>query len=238
MDEKFFIISKTEFAKLTGLSQVTISANIKRENLHLSVQGEGRYARIDIHHPQCVDFLHKRGIDVPGLPLMERDEKTPEPKIKKPALVEKPPKPRKKRVIPAESESTDGGVLDLVDDDIRMYLDWTLKKIILKFGTYTNFRDYLDSTKKMEDIHAARLKNAQVEGELVKRTIVKKGVIDPINSAHLKLLADGATTISRRAFGMVDSGQTQDDVKRMVEDQLKSFIGPVKRRIIRTLNNA
>ena len=87
----------------------------------------------------------------------------------------------------------------------------------------------------IEDINEKRLKNAQTKGELVSRELVKLGVIDPIDAAHIKLLTDGAKTIARRVTAMHDAGRPLDDVEKFVKNQITSFIRPIKAKVARAL---
>ena len=124
-----------------------------------------------------------------------------------------------------------------VPDDIQAFADMTLRDLVEKFGTDVRFVDWLKATKAIEDINEKRLKNAQTKGELVSRSLIKLGIIDPINSAHIKLLTDGAKTIARRATAMHSAGRPLEDVEKFVIDQITSFIRPVKSKVARALRD-
>lgn len=125
-----------------------------------------------------------------------------------------------------------------VPQDIQAFADMTLRELIEKFGTDTRFVDWLKATQTIEAINEKRLKNAVTRGELVNRNLVKVGVIDPIDSAHIKLLTDGVKTIARRSTAMHDSGRGLDEIEKFVADQISSFIRPVKSKVARALSNA
>lgn len=123
-----------------------------------------------------------------------------------------------------------------IPEDIRVLAhDWTLVQLVDKFGTDVRFKDWLSATKSIEDINEKRLKNAATQNELVSRDLVKIGIIDPIDSAHLKLMTDGARTIARRVAAMHDAGRPMADLEALVVDQIASFIKPVKAQVGRTL---
>lgn len=124
-----------------------------------------------------------------------------------------------------------------VPEDITEFADMTLRDLMSQFGTDTRFLDWLKATKEIEMINEKRLKNAITKGELVSRELVKSGVIDPIDSAHIKLLTDGAKTITRRTTAMHDAGRSLDEIEKFVVDQISSFIRPMKAKIARTLQN-
>lgn len=125
-----------------------------------------------------------------------------------------------------------------VPDDIQAFADMTLRELVERFGTDVRFLDWLKATKAIEDINEKRLKNAQTKGELVNRQLVKVGIIEPIDSAHIKLLTDGSKTIARRATAMHDAGRDLEDIEKFVADQISSFIRQVKSKVARALKNA
>lgn len=131
-----------------------------------------------------------------------------------------------------------GGVIHDIPEDIRDFADMTLRELIQRFGTDVAFLDWLNATKRIEDINEKRLKNAATQGDLVSRQLVKTGIIDPIESAHLKLLTDGSKTIARRVTAMHSAGRDLADIENFVSDQISSFIRPMKAKIKRSLKNA
>lgn len=122
--------------------------------------------------------------------------------------------------------------------DIKAFIDMTMGDLIRQFGTDTRFNDWLSATKKIEDINEKRLKNAATEGVLVSRELVAKGIIEPFEAAHIRLLTDGAKTITRRVTAMHDAKRTLDEIEDFVKDQITSFIRPVKAKVARALRNA
>lgn len=160
----------------------------------------------------------------------------PLPPVKKPALRGYGAKnERKKRESLAEI--AEGRTLHEVPDDILAFADMTLRELVQRFGTDVAFRDWLTATKSIEDINEKRLKNAKTKGELVSRDLVKLGIIDPIDAAHIKLLTDGAKTIARRVTAMTNAGRPLEDCEAFVKDQITSFIRPIKAKVRRTLKD-
>jgi len=125
-----------------------------------------------------------------------------------------------------------------IPDDIREFLDMTLRDLVDKFGTDVRLLDWLKATKEIENINEKRLKNAKTQGELVSRELVKHGIISPIESAHIKLLTDGSKTIARRSSAMATAGRPLEDIEKFVIDQISSFIRPVKAKVRRAIKNA
>ena len=143
-------------------------------------------------------------------------------------------KEAKKREPPPEERE---GTID-IPEDIQAFADFTLRELIEKFGTDTRFVDWLSATQKIEAINEKRLKNAQTKGELISRELVKNGVIDTFNAAHLRLLKDGAKSIAAGVISKHAGGAELSEVEAYVSDILGSFIKPVKGKITRVLKNA
>lgn len=153
-------------------------------------------------------------------------------------------KPRKQKIITTSEVSNK--IVELLNpkinkeepENIQDYTDMTLRDLIHKFGTGAAFLDWLRATKEIEVINEKRLRNAQTQGKLVSRELVKIGIIEPLDSAHIKLLTDGAKTITRRVTAMHGSGRTLNEIEKFVKDQITSFIRPVKAKVKRALKNA
>ena len=136
------------------------------------------------------------------------------------------------------AEPADSSQLLEVPEDIQAFADMTLRELIEKFGTDTRFVDWLKATQAIEAINEKRLKNATTRGELVNRQLVRVGIIEPLDAAHIKLLTDGAKTIARRSTAMHDAGRDLEEIEKFVADQNSSFIRPVKAKVARALKNA
>ena len=123
------------------------------------------------------------------------------------------------------------------DENIEIYLDMTLRELVDKFGTATSFSDWLAATKRIEDVYEKRLKNAKTKGELISRKLVEVGVIDVFNSAHLRLMADGAKTLANGVISKHLTGVEVPEIEAFITDIVGSFIKPVKSKIERSLRN-
>lgn len=141
---------------------------------------------------------------------------------------------REKRKAQAFDEEQ---VLD-VPDNIAAYADMTLREIIEKFGTDVRFVDWLKAVKAIEDIQEKRLKNEQTQGNLVNRDLIRVGIIEPLNTAHVKMMTDGAKTISVRVPAMANAGEDKVAIEHYVSDLISSFIRPVAAKVERVLKNA
>jgi len=197
--------------------------------------------------------------------LIELNGIAPKPGEKPPPPIEDPPEPRKPPVLKAVRKSKpnpprvkepikdmpegveyDGGRYTIESDtrslieipeNIVVFLDWTLREVLRKFGTDAQFLDFLKATKEIEYINEKRLKNAKTKGELVARDLVKLGIIEPVETAHIKLLTDGSKTIARRGAAMIEAGRDVAELEAFVKDQISSFIRPIKTKVARVLKD-
>lgn len=174
--------------------------------------------------------------------IMELNGEIPDKKGPPPEPARHEPAPLRGRAVTKEAKKhapapAPESTLE-IPEDIEAFVDFSLRELIEKFGTDARFVDWLKATKEIEMINEKRLKNAQTQGTLVSRELMKVGVIEPIDAAHIKLLTDGAKTIARRATAMHDAGRELDEIENFVKDQITSFIRPVKTKVKRALADA
>lgn len=122
-----------------------------------------------------------------------------------------------------------------VPEDIGDLADLTLRELVRKFGTEYRFLDWLKSLKEIESVNEKRIKNAQSTGRLVSRKLVETGVIDVFNSAHLRIMTDGAKAVSAAVIAKHAAGVPDAEIEAHVVDVLGAFIRPVKAKIERNL---
>lgn len=96
-------------------------------------------------------------------------------------------------------------------------------------------RTQLELRKLAADAQYRELKNAQMEGRLVAREAVISGVWNPIETFLVRILSDGAKTISKTVFHLVKSNGTREEVELAIRDELTSFIVPMKESIQKAL---
>lgn len=125
-----------------------------------------------------------------------------------------------------------------VPENMREFADWTLRDLVQTFATDVRFYDWLRSAKVLEDLIEKQLKNEERSGELIKRDIVKSGVLDTVDGAFTRMLTDGAKTIGTRAHALAASGAPAEEIERLVATQLTTFIRPTKTKMRRVLENA
>lgn len=201
------MMTKAEFAKLCGVSKPAVTNACKRKLRAAVVDNQ-----IDETHKAALDYRKKpRRVPNPG-GRDGRSSSKPGPKTE-PKL-----------------EGLEG-----LPKDIRDLVDWPLRDLVEMFGTDIAFIEWLNATQKIEKIHEARLKNETREGVLVDRDLVRKGVLDPLDTAHKKLLTDGSRTISRRVFAMAESGRSIEECETYVRESISKFLQGAKDKARRAI---
>lgn len=208
------LISKSEFSRRAG---VTTGAMTKLCKGVLKPAMKGK--RVDIAHPSAREYLINKGMNP------DYDYETPKNKPIATADYKKPPRKKKTEY---KSEP-----INEVPEHIVDYVDMTLRELIKRFGTDMAFVDWLKATKAIEDINEKRLKNAQTEGLLVSKELIKVAVIDPVNTTMQLLLTDGAKTMAKRVTTMSKAGRDLAECEKFIIDQIASFIKPMKTKIVR-----
>ena len=182
--------------------------------------------RIDIGHPDAVAYREKRLAKLKAATGAPPPDHAPPP--------QPPPPP-----APGQSATMDvPGDLTAAPDDLGELVDWPLGRLLDTYGSAIRFYDWLRALKEIEAVNEKRIKNATQEGKLISRELVKSAILSRIEGVFIKLLTDGATTISARAFAMCKAGEDEREIKKMVEDQLSSFIRPAKQKMREALGDA
>jgi len=125
-----------------------------------------------------------------------------------------------------------------VPEDIREFAHLPLVDLVKKFGTDTRFSEWLKATKVIEDIAEKRIKNSKSEGDLVSRDLIKTGVIDHVEKAHMQILTDGCKTMTKRIIAMHGAGRDALELEEEMRNTITSFIRPMKSKISKGLREA
>jgi len=168
----------------------------------------------------------------------------------RPAPPEDPPKPKPLKPVPRGQaavrearkqappvDPAGAGEPEVVEipPEIQAFADMPLRELVRRFGSDVRFLEWLKAVEKLEVIEARRLKNAETAGRLVARDLILKAVIDPIKSAHLRLLSDGAKNIAAGVQSKALAGATLPELEPYVADVVGSFLKPVQAKIARGL---
>ena len=200
---------------------------------------------------RMLDRMRAESVSLPPAPARKRPAKSARKPARKrparaPASTDGPSAPpartprgrdaakRARKSAPPPEASDDAEAYE-IPEHIQDFADMTLREVIKKFGTDTRFVDFLTAIQKIEIISEKRIRNAEREGDLVSRVLVKKSVIEVFNAAHIQIMTDGAKTITAAALAKHKAGISGPEIEAHVADLLGSFIKPVKGRISRAL---
>lgn len=229
------LITKAEFSKRAGVTPVAITNATKPGRpLAKATVGAGRKMKIDPNHPAAVaylnDFTQKKPtvtVSINGGEDIPYEEFTNGPKKVGAGAA----KETRKRTSIYNIDPAD------IPDNMQDFADMTIREVVTKFGTDYRMVDYLRALKEIEAIDDRRVKIAKARGELIHRNLIIHGVIEPIDSAHRKMLTDGAKTIARRSVALIGAGNDVEELEKFIAEQLSSFIKPAKAKIKRALEN-
>lgn len=114
--------------------------------------------------------------------------------------------------------------------DVRDLANFSLRDLISRFGTAEHFQAWLKSMREMERIHKDKLANAQTEGVLVNRELVRQGVLEPLDTAHIKLLTDGVKKLVVRLEAMQAAGKDRIEREKWTRATIGKFIAGAKKK--------
>jgi len=213
---------QADFGRVCGCSAPVICGAAKPgKPLHAARLPDGR---IDALHPSAVAYRQAQAEPERCALLAARQAAKAKSRATKraeasPAAAPLPP-------LPAGVE---------IPDDPAVLADLTVREVVARYGSAAQFLDWLRAVKVLEDIQATRLRNAEREGQLVARELVRTHVLGAVDTLCVQLLSDTTRTIARRLRVMVSSGRDEVECERFVRDTLESVIKPAKARALRGL---
>lgn len=96
-------------------------------------------------------------------------------------------------------------------------------------------KDSLEKKKLAADIQGRELRNAQLEGRLVARELMIRGVWNPLETFLVRILSDGAKTMAATVHPLVKAGGSREEIEVAIRNELSSFIVPLKESIQKAL---
>lgn len=127
---------------------------------------------------------------------------------------------------------------DDLPEEIAAVADMTIRQVVDKFGTVTAFKDWLGALKSIEDIREKRNKNAEKEGLLIPRELVRTHIIGAFEQAHLELISDTAQTVASRLHAMYSAGDDARAGREFIAATIGKTVKTAKTTIARVLRNA
>jgi hypothetical protein len=218
------LVSKSQLAKMAGLSKPAVSKAIKQGRLK-DCFTEGF---IDANHPEVVDFLEK------GRERTKSKRPGPKPGEKKKRYVSY--KDKDDDNLPRQTDQDIGERVNELPTDLRLLVDKSLRELIELFGTAQIMDGWLKNTLTIDKIYKQRIENAQKEGTLINRDVVLRGVVQPIDNAFRKLMTDFARQVARKVGPMAMAGRATEEIEMAVRDQMSDHLVKVKTSIEQSMD--
>ncbi|MBE9491109.1 MAG: hypothetical protein IMY67_12495 [Bacteroidetes bacterium] len=237
------LMSKSDFAKLNNVSAAAITKACANA---LKSAFDGK--RIDANHPVSIAYIEKKKKQQSLKKDSEKLKKVKTSNINNeietgtfdnPIVIEKKEphvrghNAKKENDKNDSSHHTSKGIE--VPQHIKKYLYYTLEDVINEFGTDTALVDFLSAIQKIEIIEEKRIKNDKSKGVLVDRDLVEKGILNPVNAAHTRLLTDGAKTITKRIVAKHETGMGIQELQKFTSEQIGNYFKSMKQTIKNTL---
>jgi len=216
-------VSQRRFAKMAGVPSGT---NIARDREILGDAVRKKDGKIDVEHPLALKYIEDH-IAEGCYADLKNVEPTPSGGIA-----------AKQRVKLVQAPALRRDPMSLIPEDIRKLADKSLRELAMQFGSDVRFCDWLKGCREIEMVAEKRLKNAKLEGTLVSRDLVYRGVIDILDAAFRQILSDGPPTLTRRLYAKAKGGRPPEDGEQFVREQLETYIRTAKERMIRGLRDA
>lgn len=233
------LISRSEFALRCGVSKQAISKACGKQLAPACVSGS-----IDVDHEAARAYMAAKGVTLAAMaspvsaPTRPR-KKGPRkpttqtgPRRQSPKAPLAPPGPRPEGAPSGDDAPAPGSPEDLQE------LAAVLMPLVERFGTDQAFKYWLDALKEIELIREKRLKNAETEGRLISRELIKTHIFGAIEAANKRLLADSPRSIATQVMTLTRAGASFEEAERVVREAIAAQLKPVKTTAARNLRRS
>jgi len=169
--------------------------------------------RIDAEHPAVVEWARARGIDPAR--LLDRG--------RAPSGIVQSGDGRS-----AEQGSTPEGPPQDVPRDPEALLGLTFKEIVDMWGGVISLSDWLDARKRTAEIRRLELQNAETDGRLIERELVRVRVFGLVDATFRRLLGHAPKTIARRVYTLAKAGAPVEEAEAFVRETISSQLRILK----------
>lgn len=122
--------------------------------------------------------------------------------------------------------------------DVAEISEMTIRQVVRRWGTVTEFKDWLDATKALETIREKNLRNAETEGNLISKKLIVTHVMGALEAGNRRLLSDTPKTMARRLYAAARADVPIEEAEQMVREIIGSHLRPVKEGAVRLLRGA
>lgn len=207
-----YLSTQSQLARIVGVDQSTV---FRRAQSDLADAMVGK--KIDVGHPSVQAFIREHDKDPTDVLDAYRQSANFDSEL---------------RLTQHESEVLKDVEVPANIEDIG---NMTVREVMEKFGTRSAFLDWLVAVQKIEQIRERQLNNAETEGSLINRDLVKQHIFGAIESANRRLLTDTPKTLARRVYAMCRSGTSIEEAEKTVAEIIGSQLKPVKATAARLL---
>jgi hypothetical protein len=129
-------------------------------------------------------------------------------------------------------------VVEKYEEHLGAVLDWPLRRIIRRFGTDVQFKDYLMAVSKLEDIETKRIRNANTRGDLISRSYVQQHIMSLIENLTNRLITDTSRTIASELYDLSKAEISLGEAETRTREIFCALVGDVKEQAVRSIKNA
>lgn len=233
-EQLILLMTRTEFALKARTSRPNIS-----QMCHAGLKDCMIGDKINAAHPKAVAYLKKRK-SYAEITIIESAAKIEAEKTRE--LKKARPAPAVATKVPEDEPLLEGGNQNVIDaaqlpKDIRQLVDWPLRKILERFGTVYELNDYLNASKRVEDLYERRLKNVEKEKKLIPRDFVTVHIMGAVETIFARLLNDAPRTVTTRIVELAAADEPRENIEEACKQILSTQIKTIKSTILRELKN-
>lgn len=200
------------------MSRMAISKAVKA-----SLAGAVHGKKIDLDHPAVQKYISKEtGTGGTNHKPISKPAKR-DPREKKPAQPKPTPTPR--QVRPNQTAAQE-------------FENLTLREIVSRFGTSSQFKDYLVAWKTLADIRLKELQLKERNGELIPKSFVRVHVFAILDGLNKRLLMDTPKTITAQVQALIKSEAEEVEVTKAVHDLISAQLSSVSKKVKRNLSGS
>ncbi len=231
-------ITRGELARRVSCSRTLVYKLAKKGGrLENALVGD----KVDLNHPDAAHFCAQYDYQEPdgaliaaaaresGYKRAQQQQRTP------PHKATPPPTFTQEQIAPLlEAFAPD----DKADEDrtANEYLDMTVRELIARYGTQSQFKDLAAAVKNLIQMRGYEEEQARKRGEYIHRAHAEK-LVAMIDGMQKALLTDAVSNMANKAMVQARADADKTDVERAMRDTISRVIKLSKTQIVRSLRD-